>query len=319
MASSSSKPLFSDGYPPVSNEEFNLFHTLDRKLFTRLVFNLGRDPAESTQVMALWMWLEKKGKEIYLVNKLLHTLPDVLLNVMADESVMVLNCIGSDDFPYSSSLEPEIPVIQSTTKTDVTLKFFHEHRLGILRGVTDLFNQVCLRAFQDILHPEYMINTQGGPPSQNVGGNFIYNPMFPFVFHDPSGVVPGFTQYHHPQGVGVPHGVFPQYFPPHQHQHQPQPQPHILAAGGSSSSNVGGFFPRATFDPYDLAVQRQIMNNEIGDLFSRMQLKDDTSNVDRETQTAADQEVPIDDRTIFLTFSKGYPISENEINEFFNG
>lgn len=27
--------------------------------------------------------------------------------------------------------------------------------------------------------------------------------------------------------------------------------------------------------------------------------------------------VPPDDRTIFLTFSKGYPISENEVKEFF--
>ena len=29
------------------------------------------------------------------------------------------------------------------------------------------------------------------------------------------------------------------------------------------------------------------------------------------------EEVSADERTIFLTFSKGYPISENEVREFF--
>lgn len=61
------------------------------------------------------------------------------------------------------------------------------------------------------------------------------------------------------------------------------------------------------FDPYDLSVQRRILNTEIGEVLSRLKL----------SASKEEKEVPPDDRTIFLTFSKGYPISQNELNEFF--
>ncbi|KAL3579272.1 hypothetical protein D5086_020776 [Populus alba] len=50
--------------PMVSPEEFKIFHTIDRTLYTRLVVNLNRDPADSMQVMALWIWLEREARVI---------------------------------------------------------------------------------------------------------------------------------------------------------------------------------------------------------------------------------------------------------------
>ncbi|KAL3581459.1 hypothetical protein D5086_015791 [Populus alba] len=83
----------------VTPEEFKIFHTIDRTLYTRLTVNLDRDPAESMQVMALWIWLEKEARD-NLVDKML-SLPDALVNSLADEAVLCLNCLETDRFHFS--------------------------------------------------------------------------------------------------------------------------------------------------------------------------------------------------------------------------
>lgn len=57
--------------------------------------------------------------------------------------------------------------------------------------------------------------------------------------------------------------------------------------------------------------QRQFLNEEMGELFGSLSLQGEGTGGGEERQ------VPPDDRTIFLTFSKGYPISENEVRDFF--
>lgn len=65
-------------------EEFNKFHNIDRRLFSRLIYDLRRDRDQSAQVMALRMSFEHTSKEFNnLVNKAL-TLPDTELNALAD-------------------------------------------------------------------------------------------------------------------------------------------------------------------------------------------------------------------------------------------
>jgi hypothetical protein len=237
----------------VSKEEFNLFHSIDRKLFSRLVSGLGRDPAESAQVMALWMWLEHNSKEFNLVHKILMTLPNTLLNAMAEESVLVLNCIQSDDFPFSGvDITPEIPLLQSISKSGVTLRFFHENRLGITRGVSALFKDICLRAFQDLLLQPH--KERNADP--NMGANAPQ-------FRDPE------------------------------------------------ASSASLHYLRPGFDPYNLSVQRQVLDKEMEEVLSRLNLNDEDDG------HSEDQEVAPDERTIFLTFSRGYPISENEVREYF--
>lgn len=236
---------------PVSREEFNLFHSIDRKLFTRMVFGLGLDPAESAQIMALWMWLEHNGKEFNLVYKTLMTLPNTLLNAMAEESVLVLVCIQSDEFPRPNlDINTDIPILQAISKSGVTLKFFHDNRTGIMQGVSALFKDVCLKAFQDLLIPPHP-----------------YNPT-----------------------MGASSSAAPQFGNP-------------AVNSSATLQNLSG----GLFHPYDLAVQREVLNKEMEEVLSRLTLDD----IEGE-----DQEVEPHERTIFLTFSKGYPISENEIREF---
>lgn len=242
-----------------------MFHTIDRTLFTRLVFNLRREPAEATQVMALWLWLEMVGEEIDMVYSKILSLPDALLIALVDESLMALDCIVSDNFPFADvSSADNIPLIQHLTKSGVSLRFFHDNRTGIIRGVTRIINEVCVRAFEDIVKL-----AKGAEKIANFPVNFsgpLMNPSLPAWYSNP--------------GVGV------------------RPPRH-----------VGPLEILQGFDPYDLSVQRHILNTEIGEVLSRLNLSAGTGEEEKE--------VPPDDRTIFLTFSKGYPISQNELKEFF--
>ncbi|XP_050249223.1 uncharacterized protein LOC126696547 [Quercus robur] len=289
MADPSSPPIRDS----ISQEEFNMFHTIDRTLFTRLVFNLGRDPAEATQVMALWLWLEKVGEEIDMVYSKILSLPDTILNALVDESVMALTCIESDQFRFSSdSTSDMIPLIQSLTKTGVSLRFFHDNRIGIIRGVTKIINEVCVRAFDDIV--KLAQANKSAQESTGIGfefakpGNYhsaILNPLSSALYYNSSGVV----------GVQSPNVGVSQFL---------DLAPHVPVSGGGLPLEVS-----RGFDPYDLSFQRQILNNEIGEVLSRIK---SSSPSDEEAK-----EVPPDERTIFLTFSKGYPITENEVREFF--
>lgn len=312
MAASSSATFFTpSGIPQtpinVSHEEFLLFHNIDRKLFSRLVFALGRDPGESAQVIALWMWLEHSEKEFNFVYKICANLPDTLLNAIADESAMALTCIKSDDFLVDLSINRDIPLMNALTTNGATLKYFHQNRLGILRGVTNLFTKVCMKAFEDLFprphqnnFAEVMLNSGiNMRPHHHVDP--VQHPLYPnAAIYDIAnasnmGPYPDQRMYH-----GVVNNN-QQILGPYQHLH--------LMASAFMRSDPSLDYLRGIFDhPYDLAAQRQILNEEMGEMLSRLHLYDDQPEA---------EEVSADERTIFLTFSKGYPISENEVREFF--
>lgn len=206
----------------VSDQDFNVFHTIDRDLYRRLVQSLGREAAESVQVMAFWMWLERETNDMKLIKRLL-SLPPVLLNEIADETRVCLMCLESDKFEYNAkiTLLPEIlncPV--------VSLGFLHENRSAVLRNVSKIINTVCVRAFRDI---------------------------------------PGRVR------------------------------------GESSRAD-------APFVPGGLLIHQRhvVMNNDVGEML-----------LNRNHENVVGGNLPVDDRTVFLTFSKGYPTAEDEVKEYF--
>ena len=92
--------LFTYFCPEITDDQFNAFHSMERQLYSRLIFDLGRDPEQSMQVMGFWMWLElvicdKMDLVIHLLK-----LPIAVLNEVADESVVCLKCIGSEILPF---------------------------------------------------------------------------------------------------------------------------------------------------------------------------------------------------------------------------
>ncbi|XP_034225695.1 uncharacterized protein LOC117635495 [Prunus dulcis] len=139
----------------VSQEGFKLFHSIDRDLYTILAIHLCRDPLESMQVMALWLWLEKVGFK-NAVKKIL-SLPFILINELADEAVTCLNIINGTHFslPFEAN---DIPLLQSFMEKEVSLQFFHENQQAAAQGVTKAANIVCLPAFDDIMKQAIEIN-----------------------------------------------------------------------------------------------------------------------------------------------------------------
>ncbi|KAK4436044.1 hypothetical protein Salat_0768100 [Sesamum alatum] len=330
--------------PQIPDEAFNLFHSIDRELYTRLIHNLGRDPAESVQVMAFWMWLEREGNDMNLIRRML-SLPPALLNELAEEAAACLKCVEKDEFHFGDGSGYEITLLPEILSSRVvSLRFFHENRIAVLRGVTKIINSVCSRAFNDILQRLWRggnaaaaadsgggghVSQAGGVPVQFMrsthevgessraaerrlegGGGVAAPPVMPILYH-PYLNVP-FVPLPPAASSGLvripPPPPQPHVLPPGAHRPPPPPVP-ADAIGIPIHMVVAGSFPA-----YDMG---QMLSNELGEMLSRnlsISSRDETNNYGREEEEG---EISADDRTIFLTFSKGYPITEDEVREFF--
>ncbi|ESW26574.1 hypothetical protein PHAVU_003G130800 [Phaseolus vulgaris] len=215
----------------VTQEEFNLFHRIDRQLYKILVMILFREPGECMQVHALWLWLERVG--FRNVVKRVLALPNILINEVADETVLCLNCINNSSFtaPPSSFENSEIPLLQSLVDKEISLQFLYENRISALQGVAKVMQDVCVRAFTDIMQQAIIRNSN----DRVVEAQKVV--------------------------------MKPSSEKENQNQNQNQNQnPLWFGSIGPSNSRV---------------------------------------------------EVPADDRTLFVTFSKGYRVEEWEVREFF--
>ncbi|XP_052204081.1 uncharacterized protein LOC127809359 [Diospyros lotus] len=248
------------GFPvTITKEQFNLFHAIDRFLYVRLILELARQPAESMHVMALWLWLERNGHYDLVAKMASQHGP--LINCLADESVKCLRCTESDQFLFNSGTNlNDIPVLRSVLgRDDISLAFFYENRIGVLRGVSGILDKVCVRAFEDILAEMY-------------GSH-------PLIHGSPAFVVTG------PPSV-------------------------VASGGGVISAILHGYYDHSfVIGRCGLEEHREFWNKEYDELLSHIYQE-----VFEEKQQDF---VEPDDRTIFLTFSKGYPISENELRLYF--
>uniref|UniRef100_K7LZ17 Uncharacterized protein n=1 Tax=Glycine max TaxID=3847 RepID=K7LZ17_SOYBN len=151
----------------VTQEEFNLFHRMDRELYKILVVSLFRDPEESMQVHAMWLWLERVG--FRNVVKRVLALPNILINDVADETVMCLNCINNSLLMSClfSSESSEIPLLQSLVEKEISLQFVYENRSSALQGVAKVMQDVCVRAFTDIMEQAMIRNSAEAAAQKN--------------------------------------------------------------------------------------------------------------------------------------------------------
>lgn len=234
---------YSSFFPTTSNDDFNLFHSIDRRLFSTLVHNLLINPAESMRVMAFLIWLERSGLSTNSVKKVVEW-PWNLIHQLADQILAVLRCAENERF--SRQKRTDISLLQKLCQRHVNLLQFHETRIEVLGGVSKIVNEVCVRAFEDLVQSSFVESSQFG------------------VNHCP--VVPDLP---------------------------------------FEYSRVGG---NGNFSQQNLP-RREVSQVELTQILSGMNLGDLVS----EEESA----VPPDERTIFLTFSRGYPISEFEVRDFF--
>ncbi|KAL6952823.1 hypothetical protein U1Q18_047401 [Sarracenia purpurea var. burkii] len=332
LTSASLSPL-----EPITTEEFNHFHAIDRDLYSRLIFGLHRDPAESMQVMGLWLWLERYGPDSLLVEKILSThLP--VVNGLAEETVACLKSAEGDGFSSDSDETNDIPLLRRLLgNPGLSLRYFHDNRIAVLRGVSKIVSKVCARAFEDIIrqsygnsnnNPRFMVSSNVGNAGEgsSSGGGVVAPPL---MLAGGGGEVSGVANERGTEMLGS------NFSNPSSGYNLPL----FPAVGGFSGMGYGGLtgagpsvppdyglssdrsgvprypVPAAAglqfYDAYDLRnqLQWQVWNHEedVGEMLGRISL----------AGAGDEKDVPPDVRTIFLTFSKGYPISENEVKEFF--
>nr|GMD50597.1 RNA-binding protein Musashi Rbp6 like [Ipomoea batatas] len=133
-------------YPEVPVELKNLFHEIDRKLYSILVFELERDPKVSVNVIALWIWLEK-NKIKNAVDKILSS-SIKMINGLADDAEACLRCITDAMYLFSSDAS-EISLTQNVLGKQLSLKFFHENRANALCGIRMVVETVCVKEPKD--------------------------------------------------------------------------------------------------------------------------------------------------------------------------
>ncbi|AET02666.2 hypothetical protein MtrunA17_Chr8g0355651 [Medicago truncatula] len=168
--------------PPLSftipQEDFLLIHQMDRDLYKILVTDLSRDPSESMRLLAMWLWLEKVG--FHNVVKNIMSLPIILINEIADESMTCLTCLtnnyNTSVFSMSSSEANDIPLLQSLIENEISLKFFLHNRVEAIQGVEKTRREVCMRAFGDIMQQAMMRNLAERMVENN---NFLFGSAGP--------------------------------------------------------------------------------------------------------------------------------------------
>ncbi|KAJ1380680.1 hypothetical protein SESBI_45821 [Sesbania bispinosa] len=132
----------------VTQEEFFLFHKIDRDLYRILVNNLFREPTECNEIFGMWLWLKRIGFRNMV--KKISSLPNLLINEVADETLLCLSCMNGGIITPSSSDVTDIPLLQSLMNKENSFQFFYENRVPALQGVARVVQEVCVRAFHDI-------------------------------------------------------------------------------------------------------------------------------------------------------------------------
>ncbi|XVF89303.1 hypothetical protein PTKIN_Ptkin19aG0119500 [Pterospermum kingtungense] len=174
----------------ITLEELHSYHAIDREIFSRLVITLRRDPAESLLVMAIWLWLEEKGYPI-IIAKMVN-LSTTLLEALAGEAVLCLNCLVSSDptIPPSGVL----PLTARIMEKDICLQMFYQNKFSTICGVKSFLNTVCSRIFTDIL--QFVV----GSTSRVIPNQPLVIPGFPHSIFGSVTIVPRAMNHHFPVG-----------------------------------------------------------------------------------------------------------------------
>ncbi|PON42152.1 hypothetical protein TorRG33x02_336530, partial [Trema orientale] len=126
----------------VSQVEFNIFHNVDHQLYGHL-----QRPWPLRSHCAIPLPYFRPPSQC-----------------LVDESVIVLNCCETESFPFHPSSSTAvtstivalpvalvIPLFRRLIKNNVSLELFHEIRLQVISGITEMVNHVFGWAFKDIL------------------------------------------------------------------------------------------------------------------------------------------------------------------------
>ncbi|XXG45007.1 hypothetical protein AAC387_Pa02g0210 [Persea americana] len=308
----------------VPKEVLLAFHTMEREIFRRLVMEMARDPFRSMQMIALWLWIERLGFP-NLIQKML-ALPARILNLVADEAEECLKCLHLDLLPLPPTSQDSIPITRSLAAPPLSLQFLHERRQGAISGMKTIMDDVCSRIFDDIVErlaqrmraaifapgpvrpnarPGMNVGPLMPPPDLSTNVGQMRGPRNPIIPHQEGTSRQGGTIEAAEMMMMMMGPRFRPFFNPGPHHVGSLDGPHAFAGGAQ--------VPQMQIDPLqNLVGEPQEWGVDIINAF----MAEPNLNP-RARPWAPEDEASQGDRTMFLTFSRGYPLSEAEIVEFF--
>lgn len=133
---------------PVTLNEYGTFHAMDRALYCVLAVKLWRDPYESVQIMALWLWMERLGFKNFVFTIL--SMPPMVISKYADEALTCVKCINDPQFVFSAEFS-EIPLTSKLVKKRISFQYFHENRASVVKELRKIVTEICAVALQDVI------------------------------------------------------------------------------------------------------------------------------------------------------------------------
>ncbi|KAK1396358.1 hypothetical protein POM88_006221 [Heracleum sosnowskyi] len=167
----------------VSDEEYRLFHWIDRKLVSTLIRSLGRDPFDAINVVGFLLWLERSRLSANAVYKVVKHWSGDKVGMLAEQVLGVFEWLNKPTFVSETCCD--VSLISELCKEDVGFVYLYERRVEILERKMDIVNELCDKAFKDFefgiggeavnVPREFEIENcgQGG---SGIGGGFVGHP-----------------------------------------------------------------------------------------------------------------------------------------------
>ncbi|KAL2458883.1 uncharacterized protein Fot_55446 [Forsythia ovata] len=334
----------------VKLDALRAYHSIDRALYAILVTELWRDPVESLQIIALWLWLEQVG--FGKVTRKILACPPLFINQTAEEAILCLKCIKDSLFIFSTEAT-DIPLTRSIIEKEISLLFFHKNRVNAFREVGRIFSQDCLHAMGDII--KKAIDGNGAESSsrnqmiipfnaaqsslsnpvlmpfnggQSSGSNQMMIPfnanaaesssrnqmMIPFNVARSSLSNPIVMPFNNGQSSGSNQMMIPSNANAAESSSRNQMMIPFNAAQHSLSNPIVMPFNGGRRSELNQMMMSHHFDESMIHNFSNMRVGRNAFPGNYQVIN----EVPPEDRTMFVTFSRGYPVAEREVRHFFS-
>ncbi|KAI3995218.1 hypothetical protein MKX01_032020 [Papaver californicum] len=277
-------------------KELRSFHRIDRDTYKMLAINLGKDPLLSMAVIALWIFMEELGYPSIILELLIYQ-SDRITNSAFDEAVSSVYYIitSTPPPPLLSTAVTDMPttlrVIQDYgSPMYISMNSLFEHAVSGYISLKQTIGTVCYRLFVDIfretmLRNRFDTNLNLGNDCDEIYENTNTHEEPPGVAAPITGnfVEPEPIESLKPNSVVFGNGIAPDLLRDETNEFKK------LEVGSSSGTAQGENIP------------------EIGE----------TSSLPTIEEQQIVQVIPPGERTMFITFSRGFPISEDQLREFF--
>lgn len=257
--------LFQFEYTPqnLTISAIHAFYSRERKLYSRLVFDLHMDPVRSMEIIAFWLWLEEKEK------------PDIIVNMSSsDDPTLLTAALVARDF---------IATLRMNTPFEGLNIGFEQKSV---QGIKHHLNSVCLKALSDL---------------QKKAEELVHRHQIEMLVSQMS------RASLHPVNFNR------SYMP-----NSGEGSSHSSNSFGSNSQLSGIVHTGREIElgyPFNLGMSADMAR--IGQELAVIPRNAYSGIVRADPELPLTDYVPDDERTLFVTFSNGYPLTKQELQSFF--